>query len=159
MSTQTHIKLEHPINLVVFDIIKKAMSSRQQNKKLETLMSSQRDHLEKQSQLSQDHSLSPAVVFRSCQIHWKHCCSSSRLECWFYYMDQSLHHQSWVSRILWTAVLEDDEALELQRKEITKHVKAPEDSWHVRLCITLDEIDFVSCFLIKKNGQICDLFV
>lgn len=83
------------------------------------------DHLEEQLQFSQDPSLSPAVVFPSCQIHGRDCCSSSRLECWFYYVDQSLHRPSWVSGILWTAVLEEeDDAVELHRKEIIEHVQA-----------------------------------
>lgn len=91
---------------------------------LKTLMSSQQlyHRLEEHLQFSQDSSLSPAVVFPSSQNLGQDCRSYSRLEC-CYDEDQSLHHQSWVLRIQWTAVLGEDDALELHRKEIPTHIK------------------------------------
>lgn len=85
------------------------------------------DHLEEQLQFSQDPSLSPAAVSQSWQIRGQDCCSSSMPACWCY-VDQSLHRQSWVSGNLWTVVVDEDDALELHRKEITKHVEASKTS-------------------------------
>ena len=93
------------------------------------------DQLEEQLQLSQQSSLSPAVVFPSGQILVPVCCSSSRVERQRY-VDQSLHHRSWVSGSLWRAEWDED-ALGLDRKDITKHVKASK----TRCCVASTKFD------------------
>lgn len=84
------------------------------------------DRLEDQLQCSQDPSLSAAVVFPWCQILGQDCCSFSRLECRCN-EDQSLHHRNWVSETLPPALLDEDGAVELHRKEIIKHLKPFQD--------------------------------
>lgn len=125
MSTQMHMRDVWNIQSI------RQCLKRQHNKRLKTLMSLQQlchhaDRLDDQLQCSQDPSLSPAVVFPCCQILGQDCCSSSRWECRCD-EDRSLHHRNWVSETLPLALLDEDGAVELHRKEIMKHLQPFQD--------------------------------